>query len=86
VSEDVTGNQATKDGLENAVGHAKEFAGEAAENVKEFAGETAEHVKEFAGQAAGNVKEFLAGDVAENAKENVKGFGAKLAGLFKGGK
>jgi uncharacterized protein YjbJ (UPF0337 family) len=81
VREEVTGNHAAKDGLENAVGHAKEFAGGAAENVKVLAGGTAEHVKEFAGQAAGTVKE-LAGGVTETAK----GFWARLAGLLKGGK
>jgi uncharacterized protein YjbJ (UPF0337 family) len=92
VSDEVTGNQAAKDGLENAVGHAKEFAGEAAGNVKEFAGQATENVKEFlSGDVADNAKE-LASDVAGNAKgiaggvtENVKGFGARIAGLFKGG-
>jgi hypothetical protein len=38
-------------------------------------------VKEFAGEATGKAKE-LAGGVTEN----VKGLGARIAGLFKGGK
>jgi uncharacterized protein YjbJ (UPF0337 family) len=81
MSHEVNGSGAATEGTEGTAEKAQEFAGEATENVKEFAGEATENVKEFAGEATGKAKEFAGG-----VTENVKGLGARIAGLFKGGK